>query len=58
MEDRLKELEDKQKEAEEEDDKDETTQKSMTKQLGIFFMLYETKEKAGFTIFNEEGTSS
>jgi hypothetical protein len=57
MEDRLKELEDKQK-AEEEDDKDETTQKSMTKQLGIFFMLYETKEKAGFTIFNEEGTSS
>ena len=54
----LEEKEEKEKEEEDEDkDKDdEKTQKSMTKQLGIFFMLYETKEAAGFTIFNEDGT--
>ena len=54
----LEEKEEKEKEEEDEDkDKDdEKTQKSMTKQLGIFFMLYETKAAAGFTIFNEKGT--
>ena len=30
-------------------------QKSMTQMMGIFYMMYETEEKAGYTIFNEEG---
>lgn len=42
-------------EKEEEDEDDKKVQKSMTQMMGIFYMMYETEEKAGYTIFNEEG---
>ena len=39
----------------EEDEDDKKVQKSMTQMMGIFYMMYETEEKAGYTIFNEKG---
>ena len=35
--------------------KDAKVQKSMTQMMGIFYMMYETEEAGGFTIFNENG---
>ena len=35
--------------------KDAKVQKSMTQMMGIFYMMYETEEAGGYTIFNENG---
>lgn len=51
----VKEKEEEEGGEEEEEEEELELQKTRTRTLGWIYMLYSTKEKAGYTIFNEEG---
>jgi hypothetical protein len=38
-----------------EGDEDQSAQESMTQVMDAMYIIYDTKDKAGYTIFNHEG---
>lgn len=53
--DRLKETSEEIDQAGSEGDEDQSAQESMTQAMDSLYIIYDTKDKAGYTIFNHEG---